>query len=74
MYYYDTYDTFQKYLIGTKLEFIFFPRKCFFSNKILWLELAYKQTAIYSGPGEPIFEDRWYDKNEFLMAKIKGVL
>jgi hypothetical protein len=29
---------------------------------------------MYVGPGTPEFEDRWVDKNEYLLKKIKGDL
>lgn len=72
MLYYDTYDGFKTHCIGTQLKFVLFPKKCHINGKILWLTHAYKQTAIYNGPGDAVFEDRWYDKDEFLIAKIKG--
>jgi hypothetical protein len=27
-----------------------------------------------TGPGEPIFEDRWVDNKEYIFLKIKGIL
>jgi hypothetical protein len=27
-----------------------------------------------TGPGEPIFEDRWCEKREYLFLKIKGIV
>lgn len=60
--------------IGTELKFVFFPKRCFISEKILWLEYAYRQTAMYTGPGQPVFEYRWYDKTEFIIAKIKETI
>lgn len=75
MYYYDEdrYH-FKLHCIGTYLKFVIWPRHCSISNKILCLKFVYKQTAMWSGPGDSVFEDRWYDKNEFLMARIKGIL
>jgi hypothetical protein len=26
------------------------------------------------GPGDVMFEDRWYKKNEFIIAKLKGIV
>jgi hypothetical protein len=31
-------------------------------------------TAMITGPGEPIFEDRWVDNKEYIFLKIKGIL
>ena len=72
MLYYDIYDGFKTHCIGTQLKFVFFPKKCHITDKVLMFEYAYKQTAMWTGPGDPVFEDRWYDKNEFLIARIKG--
>lgn len=68
------YDTFAKFCIGTELKFVLLPKKCFLSGKIIWLTKTYKQTAMYTGPGDIIFEHRYYDKKEFLLAKLKGIL
>ena len=72
MMYYDTYDSFNRNCIGTQYKFVVLPKTCYLSGKILWLTYAYKQTAMWTGPGDPAFEERWYDKNEFLIARIKG--
>jgi hypothetical protein len=50
------------------------PRHCHITNRLLWLEYAYCITAMYTGPGEPIFEYRWYDKNEYLIARLKDLI
>ena len=72
MFHYD--DSFNRFRVGTALKFTWFPKRCHFTGKILWMKFAYKQTAMYSGPGDVIFEERWYDKKEFLIAKLKEVL
>jgi hypothetical protein len=56
------------------VKFSWRPRRCWISNRLIWLELAYKGTAMWTGPGDPIFEYRWVNKNEYLVAKIKGTL
>ena len=66
------FDPFKSRLLGTQLRFTWFPEKCEITGKRLWLTNAYRQTAMWTGPDEPVFEHRWYDKNEFLIAKIKG--
>jgi hypothetical protein len=50
------------------------PRECYFTGKILWFVTAYKQTSMILGPGEPIFEYRWYNKQDFLIERIKGTV
>ena len=71
---YLNHDGFKLHCIGTELKLVLWPRKCYITNNILWFKNAYKQTAMWTGPGDPIFEYRWYDKNEFLLAKIKGIV
>jgi hypothetical protein len=29
---------------------------------------------MWTGPGEPAFDSRWVDRNEYLLAKIKGII
>ena len=69
-----TYDPFKHRCIGTELKFVFLPKTCFLSGKTLMLEYAYVQTAMWTGPGDALFDHRWYDKKEFLIAKIKGTV
>jgi hypothetical protein len=63
---------FKRASIGKKLKFLIWPKRCYISGKLLFLQYAYKQTAMWTGPGDPVFEHRYYDKNEFLIAQIKG--
>lgn len=69
---YLNYDGFKTHVIGTEYKFILFPKKCHFTNKWLWLQKVYKQTAMWTGPGDPVFEYRYYDRNEFLISRVKG--
>ena len=74
MLYSDTqsYDPFNDRALGTEYKFTWFPQKCYISGKKLWLQNAYRRTAMWTGPGTPVIEHRWYDKDEFLIARIKG--
>jgi hypothetical protein len=65
---------FKRRCIGWDLRFSFWPRRCFYTGKYLWLKQAYKGTAMVTGPGEPVFEDRWCDAKEYLFLKIKGTI
>ena len=56
------------------VKFAWWPQRCWISNRLIWLELAYKGTAMWTGPGDPLFEYHWVNKNEYLVAKIKGTL
>lgn len=57
-----------------QLKFAWWPRRCDFTGKRIWLTKAYKGIATYTGPGIPIHEYRWAEKNEFLIAKLKGII
>lgn len=69
----DDWDYFDRHSIGTQYKFILWPRRCHISGKFIWLKYAYVKTAMYTGPGEPIFEHRFYDKQEFLVNRLKGL-
>lgn len=60
--------------LGWELKLSLLPRRCTYTGKYLWLEYAYKGTAMITGPGEPVFETRWCNKKEYLFLKIKGVI
>lgn len=67
-------EDFKRRCIGWHLKFIVWPRRCHYTGKRLWLESAYQGTAIITGPGEPVFEDRWCDQKEYMFLKIKGTI
>ena len=67
----DNWDYFDRHSIGTQLKFVFFPKRCHASGKLLWLELAYRKTAMWTGPGDAIFEHRWYSKLEYIIEQLK---
>ena len=54
------------------MSFCWIPRRCTLSNKLQWLKYAYKGTAMWTGPGEPVYEHRWHNKQEHLIWKLKG--
>jgi hypothetical protein len=64
-------ELFYNKLVGTQLKFVWMPVKCNISGKSMWLEFAYKLTALYTGPGDPLFEYKWHDKHEHLIWKLK---
>ena len=43
------------------------PRRCFLSNKWLWMRKAYKGVYFITGPGEPVTLTYWVEKEEFLL-------
>jgi hypothetical protein len=44
------------------------------SDKWIWLKLGYQGEAVWTGPGTPVFENRWLTKEEFLVAILKGTI
>jgi hypothetical protein len=67
-------DGFKRRCIGWDLKFCFLPKRCFYTGKYMWFKKAYIGTAMVTGPGEPIFEDRWCDPKKYLFLKIKGTI
>ncbi len=66
-----TYDDFysNRYL-GSNLKFAFLPKTCAISGKRIWLKYGYELTAMWSGPGNAVFEERWHDKQEHIIWKL----
>jgi hypothetical protein len=55
-----------------KSKFALWPQRCVISGRCIFFETAYQGTAIYTGPGEPVYEHHWIEKNEFLLWNLKG--
>ena len=60
--------------IGWQLKFSLWPRRCTYTGKYLWLKRAYRGVAMITGPGDPVYEIRWCDREQYLFLKIKGTL
>jgi len=55
-----------------QLCYVLWPRRCDISGCKLWPgTLAYRGRAMYTGPGEPIFETRWHDRLQHIIWEIK---
>jgi len=66
-------------LAKTTLRFVWLPKRCVLTNKILWLTLAYKLEYNWSfnygrdwPAGEPANVSQWADCGAVVIAKIKG--
>jgi hypothetical protein len=55
-----------------KLKLCLTPKKCFLSEKPLWGKRAYHGVRTITGPGDPVYEDYWIEKNEFMIWNLKG--
>ena len=62
------------HVVGTDLKFCLFPKRCYATGKLLWFTYAYHKIAMWTGPGDIVFEHRYYDKKEYLVAKLKGLV
>lgn len=71
MYYVNDFDA---QCTETKLQFLLLPRKCSITGNLLWLTLAYKRVALYIYHDGPFLVTRYYDKHQYLLAKIKEKL
>lgn len=58
-----------------KFEYLwsFWPRRCYVTGRLLFGTLAVRGRAMWTGPGEPVIEDRWYDRNEAVILMLKGL-
>lgn len=53
-------------------KFSFLPRRCYKTKRFVW-GTAVRGRAVWTGPGDPAVEDRWFHRNEALIMLIKGV-
>ena len=67
----QSYDYFYDKLIGTELKFTWLPQTCDISGKRIWLRYGYRMTRMITGPGTPVFEYTWHDKNTHSIWKLK---
>ena len=66
---------FKRCIVGRQLKFTLIPRRCYITNRIMWLGKAYCVTAGYrAGDNHFVYEHRWYDKNEYLVARLKDLV
>lgn len=55
-----------------QLKLCILPRRCASSGRSIWLRNAYRGTAIWTGPGDPVYEIKWISVEEFLFGRIAG--
>ncbi len=65
---------FKRRCVGWERKVSFLPRRCFYTNKLIWLKSAYRGLSFITGPGETLFEERWVDSKQYLLLKISGVI
>ena len=58
---------FKQYIKGREFKFALYPRRCYITKRIMWLEYAYCVTAMYRTDDNNFsYEHRWYNKDEIL--------
>jgi len=55
-----------------KEKFAFFPHRCELTNKILWFKKCILGTAMYTGPGDPVYAYHWRDIKEHTLWLLKN--
>lgn len=71
----NTFDQdFKRRCLGWQLKFSFIPRRCHYTKKSVWFKFAYRGTEMITGPGTPVFNDRWVDKKSYIFLKLKGII
>jgi hypothetical protein len=48
-------------------KFAFWPTRCELSHQRIWLKRAFLGTAVWTGPGSPVYEYRWRNSQEHMM-------
>ena len=68
----QSYDPFydSKLMLGAEYTFAWLPQICDISGKRIWLKYGYRMTRMITGPGTPVFEYRWHDKNTHIIWKL----
>lgn len=56
-----------------ELKLCWLPKRCFLSGQDLWGKKAYKGVRYIHGPGDPVEDVYWIEKNEFLIWRLKHV-
>lgn len=60
------------YKAGWELKFAWMPHRCIRSGKIIWFTFGYMGTAMYTGPGTPVYEYNWHTEEDHLIWLLKG--
>ena len=66
----DVYDHFYHKAIW-RLTFLWWPKRSAITGSWLWLRRVYEGTAMYTGPGEAVFEFRYHEPKEHIIWSLK---
>ena len=64
-------DFYRNRYLGAQLKFAWFPQRCNLTGKRIWLEKAYRLTAVWRDDIHFVAEHRWHDKNTHIMWLLK---
>ena len=54
-----------------RLTILWWPRRSALTGRWLWLRQVYEGTAMWTGPGTPVFEFRYHEPAEHLIWSLK---
>jgi hypothetical protein len=66
----QTYDAFQNRACW-RLKFLWLPKRSALTGRWLFLQLVYEGTAMWTGPGTPVFEFKYHEPVEHIIWKLK---
>jgi hypothetical protein len=55
-----------------QLKLCWLPKECFLTGRSVWGKQAYHGTRLITGPGEPVIDHYWVNKDEFILWKLQG--
>jgi len=65
-------DFYRNRYLGAELKFAWLPKICNLTGKRIWLKKSYRLTlAMWTGPGDTIFEYKWQDKNAHIIWMLQ---
>ena len=67
----DRDESFYRRAVWVK-RFAWWPKCCDCSGRWLWLQQVMMGVAMYTGPGDPVFEFRWHNAKEHVVFLLKG--
>jgi hypothetical protein len=66
----DNYDSFYS-RAHWRLKSLWLPKRSDLTGQWLYLRMVYEGTAIWTGPGTPVFEFRYHEPIEHLIWQLK---
>ena len=66
----DSHESFYRRAVWVK-RFAWLPKRCNITGRRLWLKKAMMGVAMWTGPGDPVFEFRWHDAKEHIFWRLK---